>query len=206
MDETLTEMGEYLLENYPGDVTSFRVQFQELTLVSDRNHIIRLLTHLRDDTNCQFKQLIDLCGVDYPDRAERFDVVYHLLSLTQNLRVRVRIQTDEATAVPTAINVFRVANWYEREAWDMFGIMFDGHPDLRRLLTDYGFSGHPLKKDFPLTGYVEVRWDDEQKRIVQQPVSLTQEYRDFEFMSPWEGAQQVLDADGGSTDEEAGNG
>lgn len=204
MDETITELGEYLQDQWPELVRSVDVAFGELNVVTAREHVIALLTHLRDDSNCQFKQLIDVCGVDYPERAERFDVVYHLLSLTQNLRVRVKLSTDEKTAVPTSIGVFRTANWFERETWDMYGIMFDGHPDLRRLLTDYGFSGHPLRKDFPQTGYVEVRWDDEKKRIVQEPVSLTQDYRDFQFMSPWEGAQQVMDA---NTDEkEADNG
>lgn len=204
MEETLTELGEYLRDQWPEAVSSYVVAFDELTVVTDREHIIALLTHLRDDTNCQFKQLIDVCGVDFPERAERFEVVYHLLSLTQNQRIRVKLSTDEATAVPTSIPVFRTADWYEREAWDLYGIMFDGHPDLRRLLTDYGFSGHPLRKDFPQTGYVEVRWDDEQKRIVQEPVSLTQDYRDFQFMSPWEGAQYVMDAE--KEDKEADNG
>jgi NADH-quinone oxidoreductase subunit C len=157
--------------------------------------IVRVLTFLRDDTNCQFKLLMDLCGVDYPEREQRFDVVYNLLSLKQNQRVRVKVATDETTPVPSVTSVYSAAGWFEREAWDLYGIFFSDHPDLRRLLTDYGFEGHPLRKDFPLTGYVEVRYDEEQKRVVYEPVRLTQDFRTFDFMSPWEGMTPLLPGD-----------
>ena len=159
----------------------------ELTLRVQAGAIQRVLTYLRDQPQCQFKQLIDLCGVDYPERGERFEVVYHLLSLKHNQRIRVKVATDEATPVPSVAGVFRAAVWYERETWDMYGVLFADHPDLRRLLTDYGFEGHPLRKDFPQTGYVEVRYDDEQKRVIYEPVSLRQDWRSFDFLSPWEG-------------------
>ncbi len=168
---------------------------RELTLRTTPDRIIDLLTFLRDDPQCLFVQLMDVCGVDWPERAERFDVVYHLLSLKKNLRVRVKVRVDERTAVPSAVPVFPSAGWFEREAWDMYGIMFADHPDLRRILTDYGFQGFPLRKDFPLTGYVEVRYDEERKRVVYEPVRLTQEFRRFDFMSPWEGAQYILPGD-----------
>ncbi len=173
-----------------------QVAYGELNLVTTRDQILQVLTTLRDRFG--FQQLIDLCGVDYPDRAERFEVVYHLLSLTRNARVRVKVTTDEVQPVPSAIPVYPAADWFEREAFDMYGMLFSGHPDLRRLLTDYGFQGHPLRKDFPMTGYVEVRYDEEQKRVVYEPVKLAQEYRNFDFLSPWEGAEypaQVLPGD-----------
>lgn len=159
--------------------------YGELTLLTTRDQIIAVLTRLRDDFG--FQQLIDLCGVDYPARPERFEVVYHLLSMTRNLRVRVKVSTDEHQPVPSAIEVYPAAGWFEREAFDMYGVIFANHPDLRRLLTDYGFSGHPLRKDFPMTGYVEVRYDEAEKRVVYEPVKLTQEFRNFDFLSPWEG-------------------
>lgn len=168
-----------------------QVAFGELTLVAPRERIIEVLTVLRDRFG--FQQLLDLCGVDFPDREERFEVVYHLLSLTRNERLRIKVSTDEVKPVPSVISVYPCANWFEREAFDMYGMLFEGHPDLRRLLTDYGFQGHPLRKDFPMTGYVEVRYDDEQKRVVYEPVKLTQEYRNFDFLSPWEGAEYPLD-------------
>ena len=149
------------------------------------------LRTLRDDPRWLFETLIDVCGVDYPERAQRFDVVYHLLSMKKNIRIRVKLQTDERVAVPSVSGLFPTANWFEREAFDMYGILFSGHPDLRRLLTDYGFSGHPLRKDFPLSGFVEVRYDDEQKRVVYNPVKLQQEFRNFDYLSPWEGAKAV---------------
>lgn len=158
----------------------------ELNLVADRDGIVEALTVLRD--RFDFQQLIDLCGVDYPDRDARFEVVYHLLSLTRNVRLRVKVATDEATPVPSVTPVFPCADWFEREAFDMYGILFSGHPDLRRILTDYGFQGHPLRKDFPMTGYVEVRYDEAEKRVVYEPVKLNQEFRNFDFLSPWEGA------------------
>ncbi len=163
-----------------------QVAFGELTLIAARESIVPVLTALRDRFG--FQQLVDLCGVDYPDRAERFEVVYHLLSLTRNVRIRVKVATDEHQPVPSVITVYPNADWFEREAFDMYGMLFSDHPDLRRLLTDYGFQGHPLRKDFPMTGYVEVRYDEEQKRVVYEPVKLTQEFRQFDFQSPWEGA------------------
>lgn len=167
----------------------------ELTLTVQASSIIKTLTYLRDETNCLFTMLVDVCGVDYPEREKRFEVVYHLLSVRQNQRIRVKLATDEATPVPSVYGVFRSALWFEREAWDLYGIFFSDHPDLRRILTDYGFDGHPLRKDFPQTGYVEVRYDDEVKRVVYEPVKLVQEMRSFDFMSPWEGAQYVLPGD-----------
>ena len=172
-----------------------RIAFGELTLKVSAEKIVEVLTHLRDDEGCQFEVLIDICGVDYPEREKRFDVVYHLLSLRLNQRVRVKIATDETTPVPSVDRRLPAANWYEREAYDMYGILFSGHPDLRRILTDYGFQGYPMRKDFPLTGYVEVRYDDEQKRVVYEPVKLTQEFRNFDFESPWEGVDYVLPGD-----------
>ena len=164
-----------------------QVAFGELTLVAARERIVEVMTALRDQFG--FQQLLDVCGVDYPDREERFEVVYHLLSLTRNARVRVKVTTDEVQPVPTVIEVYPSANWFEREAFDMYGMLFSGHPDMRRLLTDYGFEGHPLRKDFLMTGYVEVRYDEEQRRVVYEPVKLTQEFRTFDFLSPWEGAE-----------------
>ena len=167
----------------------------ELTLVVAPSDIVRVLTALRDDGQCLFEVLIDICGVDYPERDKRFEVVYHLLSPRRNQRIRVKCEVDADTAVPSAVEVFPAANWFEREAYDMYGILFSGHPDLRRILTDYGFQGHPMRKDFPLTGYVEVRYDDAQKRVVYAPVKLTQEFRTFDFESPWEGVEYVLPGD-----------
>ncbi len=162
------------------------VAFGELTLTCHRDRIVEVLTDLRDRFG--FQQLLDVCGVDYPERTERFEVVYHLLSMTRNLRVRVKVSTDERAPVPSVHQVYPSADWFEREAFDMYGMLFSGHADLRRLLTDYGFQGHPLRKDFPMTGYVETRYDEEQKRVVYEPVKLTQEFRQFDFLSPWEGA------------------
>jgi NADH-quinone oxidoreductase subunit C len=174
---------------------SNEIAYDEVTINVPRDAIVAVLTKLRDNPKCQFEVLIDICGVDYPERAERFDVVYHLLSPRLNQRLRVKISTDEATPVASVNDVFPAANWYEREAYDLYGIRFTGHPDLRRILTDYGFQGHPLRKDFPLTGYVEVRYDDEKKRVVYEPVKLTQEFRDFDFESPWESPSHVLPGD-----------
>ncbi|MEO0800341.1 MAG: NADH-quinone oxidoreductase subunit C [Pseudomonadota bacterium] len=172
----------------------------EVTLVAKRDQILALMKNLRDDPIGRFEVLIDLCGVDYPARAERFDVVYHLLSMHNNQRLRVKVMTDEATPVASIVDVYPAADWYEREAYDMYGILFADHPDLRRLLTDYGFSGYPLRKDFPLTGNVEVRYDDEQKRVVYEPVKLMQEFRDFDFESPWEGTDYILPGDEKASD------
>ncbi|NQV84597.1 MAG: NADH-quinone oxidoreductase subunit C [Rhodospirillales bacterium] len=195
MDLALKDLGEYISGQLPKDVVSSDLQLGELCLNVRTESIVRVLTFLRDDVNCRFKQLVDVCGVDYPERDPRFDVVYNLLSLVNNSRVRIKIQTDEDTPVPTVTGVFSSANWWEREAWDMFGIYFSDHPDLRRILTDYGFEGHPLRKDFPLTGYKEIRYDDELKRVVYEPVKLTQDFRSFDFLSPWEGVQTLLPGD-----------
>ena len=176
-------------------VTGVSLSRGELTLEVAAAGILKAMAHLRDDPACDFKILVDLCGNDWPQREKRFDVVYHLLSLTQNQRIRVKAQVGEGEAIPSIISVYPAANWFEREAFDMYGIAFDGHPDLRRILTDYGFSGYPLRKDFPLTGYVELRYDEELKRVVYQPVQLVQEFRDFDFMSPWEGAPHILPGD-----------
>ncbi len=180
---------------FGADILASSTAFDEASISVPRDRIVEVLTKLRDDSKCQFEVLIDICGVDYPERAERFEVVYHLLSPRLNQRLRIKISTDETTAVPSVNDVFPAANWYEREAYDLYGIRFIGHPDLRRILTDYGFQGHPLRKDFPLTGYVEVRYDDEKKRVVYEPVKLTQEFRDFDFESPWEGPNYIIPGD-----------
>ena len=195
MDVALRDLGEYVQASVVSDVLSMSVEGDELCIVVRRESVTRVLTFLRDDINCQFKQLMDVCGVDYPGRAERFEVVYNLLSLTHNRRIRVKVYTDAETPVPSVTPVFSSANWWEREAWDLLGIYFVNHPDLRRILTDYGFEGHPLRKDFPLSGYVEVRYDEEQRRVVYEPVSLPQEFRSFDFLSPWEGIQPYLPGD-----------
>ena len=195
MDLALKDLGDYIAEALPQEVLGTEVEFDELMVRARPDLIVKVLTFLRDDVNCRFQQLMDLCGVDYPEREKRFEVVYNLLSLTHNMRVRVKVDTDEETPVPSVSGVFSSATWWEREAWDLFGIYFSEHPDLRRIMTDYGFDGHPLRKDFPLTGYVEVRYDDEQKRVVYEPVKLTQEFRTFDFLSPWEGVQGVLPGD-----------
>jgi NADH-quinone oxidoreductase subunit C len=188
MDEALKMIGDKVAAALPIAVTVVQSSFGELTILAEVSRVLDVLTFLRDDQECQFICFTDICGADYPEREKRFDVVYHLLSPKLNLRVRVKVQTDEATPVPSAIPVFPAADWCERETYDLFGILFDGHPDLRRILTDYGFEGHPLRKDFPMTGFVEVRYDDEEKRVVYEPVRLNQEFRQFDFMSPWEGA------------------
>ena len=187
-DETLAGLGQAAVDGAGGAITAFEVAHGELNLHAPAKRVVEALTFLRDAPAFRFQQLIDLCGVDYPDRPLRFDVVYHLLSLAKNHRVRLKVQTDEDTPVPTVISVYPCAEWFEREAFDMYGIGFSDHPDLRRLLTDYGFQGYPLRKDFPMTGYVEVRYDDEQKRVVYEPVKIN-EFRAFDFESPWEGAQ-----------------
>jgi NADH-quinone oxidoreductase subunit C len=190
----LETLGQSIVANAAGAITAAHVAFGELTLLGPAGRVVEALTFLRDhpDTRCQ--ELVDLCGVDYPDRPLRFDVVYHLLSMTKNHRLRLKVQTDEDTPVPSAVPAYPVADWFEREAFDMYGIFFSGHPDLRRLLTDYGFHGHPLRKDFPMTGYVEVRYDDALKRVVYEPVKIT-EFRQFDFLSPWEGADYALPGD-----------
>jgi NADH-quinone oxidoreductase subunit C len=195
MTMTLEELASHVEAKLQGAVERRDITRGELTVVVAREQIVRVLTELRDDSDCLFEVLIDICGVDYPEREHRFDVVYHLLSPRKNQRIRVKCETDEEMPVPSVVAVFPAANWFEREAYDMYGVLFSDHPDLRRILTDYGFQGYPLRKDFPLTGYVEVRYDDAQKRVVYEPVKLTQEFRSFDFMSPWEGTDYVLPGD-----------
>ena len=191
----LLALGEDIKAALPGAVTEAVVAFDELTILAEAASIVEVLKTLREDKRYRFVNFVDIAGADYPGREKRFDVVYHLLSPYKNVRIRVKVQTDEATPVPSVIEVFPAANWYEREAYDFYGILFSGHPDLRRILTDYGFEGYPLRKDFPLTGFVEVRYDDEQKRVVYEPVKLNQEFRNFDFLSPWEGTDYVLPGD-----------
>ena len=191
-NETLSELAEIIDAGMAGAVRSMDYAHGELTVLAKREQIVELMRFLRDDSQTMFWNIIDLCGVDYPQRKERFEVVYHVLSPRLNARLRVKVSTDEETPVPSITEIYPGANWYEREAWDMYGILFTGHPDLRRLLTDYGFEGHPLRKDFPLTGYVEVRYDDEVKRVVYEPVNLRQEFREFDFESPWLGPDYPL--------------
>jgi NADH-quinone oxidoreductase subunit C len=195
MDERLHNLGKAIMAALPGAVTSYQVARGELTITALAAEIVRVVTFLRDDERCQFWCIIDITAVDWPGREKRFDVVYHLLSPKQNQRIRIKVETDEATPVPSIVSVFPGADWYEREVYDLYGVLFTGHPDLRRILTDYGFEGHPLRKDFPLTGFVEVRWDDEQKRVVYEPVRLAQEFRNFDFLSPWEGPDYKLPGD-----------
>ena len=195
MDETLQRLGETIVGALAGAVTGHSVAYGELTVTANAADIVKVATFLRDDERCRFINIIDVTAVDWPSREKRFDVVYHFLSPTKNTRVRVKVETDEATPVPSITDVFPGADWFERETYDLYGVLFTGHPDLRRLLTDYGFQGHPLRKDFPLTGFVEVRYDDEQKRVVYEPVRLTQEFRKFDFLSPWEGADYPLPGD-----------
>jgi NADH-quinone oxidoreductase subunit C len=192
--EKLQALAEKAQADFKEAIVESVLAFGELTLTVDRERIVEIMAKLKQEPY-RFHQLIDVCGADYPKRAQRFDVVYHLLSLTQNIRLRVKVQTDEVLPVPSIRSVYPNADWYEREAFDMYGMLFSNHPDLRRLLTDYGFQGHPLRKDFPMTGHVEVRYDEEQKRVIYEPVKLTQEYRKFDFLSPWEGAQYVLPGD-----------
>ena len=195
MPETKKELANYLGDALGEAILGSTDAFGELTILVDRSRVLDVLKFLRDDPRSQFTCMVDVCGVDYPGRLNRFDVVYHLLSLTQNERIRVKLETDEVTPVDSCVDLFPAANWYEREAYDLYGILFDKHPDLRRILTDYGFTGHPLRKDFPLTGYVEVRYDEELKRVVYEPVKLAQEFRRFDDLSPWEGADGVLPGD-----------
>ena len=191
----MQNLSEHIAESIGDILVSREVQLNELVLTVRRDAIVRALTFLRDDSTADCKMLVDVCGVDYPSREERFEVVYNLLSLRQNHRVRVKVITDEDTPVPSVAEVFSSANWFEREVWDLYGVFFADHPDLRRILTDYGFEGHPLRKDFPMTGHVEVRYDDEDKRVVYEPVRLPQEFRSFDFLSPWEGTPRELPGD-----------
>ena len=195
MTETLEALGAHIKSSLGETCTAVQIAYDELTIFAEHSDILRVVAFLRDDPQCLFYSFIDLCGVDYPEREKRFDVVYHLLSPTTLNRIRIKLQVDEMTPVPSIISEFLGADWFEREAYDLYGIVFTGHPDMRRILTDYGFSGHPLRKDFPLTGYVEVRYDDEEKRVVYEPVKLAQEFRQFDFLSPWEGTDYVLPGD-----------
>jgi NADH-quinone oxidoreductase subunit C len=195
VNETLKTLGELIAADRGAAVLGWSVAFDELTVTVAFDAVVPFMTYLRDDPRLQFVNITDVCGVDWPAREKRFDVVYHLLSPRQNVRIRVKLMTDEDTPVPSVSSVFPGADWFEREVYDLYGIVFTGHPDLRRILTDYGFEGHPMRKDFPLTGFVEVRYDDEQKRVVYEPVRLAQQFRDFDFLSPWEGSEYVLPGD-----------
>ena len=195
MNQALIDLGDYIAGAAANEVERSELVSDELILWTRPASLIRLMTMLRDDSNCQFKVLVSVCGADYPAREQRFEVVYNLLSMKHNQRIRVKVATDEATPVPSVVGVFPSANWFERETWDLYGVLFSDHPDLRRILTDYGFEGHPLRKDFPLTGYVEVRYDEEQKRVVYEPVKLVQDFRTFDFTSPWEGMTRQLPGD-----------
>ncbi|WEK06165.1 MAG: NADH-quinone oxidoreductase subunit C [Candidatus Devosia phytovorans] len=200
MDETiqvdpLVDLGEHIAGSLGTAVLAQEVAFGELTLTVERDQIVAVVTFLRDDGRCRFVSFVDVCGADYPARDERFDVVYHFMSPYLNQRIRVKVTADDVTPVPSITGVFKGAQWFEREAYDLYGMLFSGHDDLRRILTDYGFDGHPLRKDFPTTGFVEVRYDEERKRVVYEPVKLMQEYRSFDYLSPWEGTDYVLPGD-----------
>jgi NADH-quinone oxidoreductase subunit C len=205
MDEMLEKLGSDITGALAGSVTSHQVGHGELTLTAVASDIVKVVTFLRDDENCQFWNIIDVTAIDWPGRERRFDVVYHFLSPKQNRRIRVKIEAGEDMPVPSIIDVFPGADWYERETYDLYGVLFVGHPDMRRLLTDYGFEGHPLRKDFPLTGFVEVRYDDEVKRVVYEPVRLNQEFRTFDFLSPWEGPGYPLPGDEKAKESKAGS-
>lgn len=193
--ELLETLGEHITAAHPDQVISATLAYGELNIEVTLSGLVELIGFLRSDPTCAFSTLIDITAVDHPQRAARFDVVYHLLSMYRNQRIRVRTAVREDELVPSLVEIFPGANWYEREVFDLFGILFSGHPDLRRIVTDYGFRGHPLRKDFPTTGYVEVRWNEDDKRVVYEPVKLVQEYRQFDFLSPWEGAKYVLPGD-----------
>ena len=193
--DALDQLADHLRLRCGDQVLDATVAFGELTVTSTVSGIVDLIEFLRSDSSCRFSTLVDITAVDYPSRQQRFDVVWHFLSMYQNHRIRVKVAIREDEMLPTLTAIYPAANWFEREIFDMFGILFTGHPDLRRILTDYGFSGHPLRKDFPTTGYVEVRYDDAEKRVIYEPVSLVQEYRQFDFLSPWEGVQYALPGD-----------
>jgi len=195
MQDTLDNLGHAIKTALPSAIIGHEVARGELTVLARAADVVKVATFLRDDPACQFVCIIDVTAVDWPGREQRFDVVYHFLSPRLNQRIRLKVQTDEVTPVPSLIDVFKGADWFERETYDLYGVLFTGHPDMRRILTDYGFQGHPLRKDFPLTGFVEVRWDDEQKRVVYDKVQLAQEFRNFDFLSPWEGTDYVLPGD-----------
>ena len=190
-DGALEELGQHVASVLSDQVMGISIAHDELMVTARAEQIVKVVTFLRDDPMCLFKVLVDICGTDYPERPKRFDIVYNLLSLVHNQRIRIKVEADDETPVPSITGVHNSANWFEREIWDMYGVMFSDHPDLRRLLTDYGFEGHPLRKDFPLTGFVETRYDEERKRVVYDPVKLSQEFRKFDFLSPWEGASNT---------------
>jgi NADH-quinone oxidoreductase subunit C len=195
MSADLKDLGDYIAASLGEAITDTAVTYGELTVLARAEDVVRVVRFLRDDPRCRFVSFVDICGADYPGRERRFDVVYHFLSPYLNHRIRLKVEADETTAVPSLVAVFPAANWFEREVYDLYGVLFSGHPDLRRILTDYGFEGHPLRKDFPMTGFVEVRYDEAQGRVVYQPVSLSQEFRNFDFLSPWEGTDYVLPGD-----------
>lgn len=195
MTEALRELGSYLEQKRPDCILGWDISHDELNIDVAPANITGFVEFLKTDRTCKFSSLVDIAGVDYPERAKRFDVVYHFLSMYQNHRIRLRVSVREDEMVPSIVDIHPSANWFEREVYDMFGVLFTGHPDLRRILTDYGFRGHPLRKDFPTSGYTEVRYDEAQKRVVYEPVNLVQEYRQFDFMSPWEGAEYILPGD-----------
>jgi len=195
MDETLERIAATIKNALGTSVTGYEISRGELTVHAQAADIVKIVTFLRDDPSCQFSCIVDITAVDWPSREQRFDVVYHLLSPRMNQRIRVKVVTDETTPVASLVDVYRGADWFERETYDLYGVLFTGHPDMRRILTDYGFDGHPLRKDFPLTGFVEVRWDDEEKRVRYDKVKLSQEFRNFDFLSPWEGTDYVLPGD-----------
>jgi NADH-quinone oxidoreductase subunit C len=195
MTDSLQDLGDHVAAAFPDAVTEKTIAHGELAITVRRDAVARVLGFLRDDPQCLFTVLVDICGADYPERPARFDVVYNLLSLKHNRRIRIKVEADEESAVPSVTGIYSAAGWFERETWDLMGVYFSDHPDLRRILTDYGFEGHPLRKDFPLTGYVELRYDEVQKRVVYEPVQLKQEFRSFDFLSPWEGMSHILPGD-----------
>jgi len=195
LEDPLAALGSHIADALGASVLSYEIAYGELTIEVEPQSIVSVAQFLRDDPECRFVSITDVCGVDYPEREQRFDVVYHFMSPYRNLRIRVKLMADDVTPVPSITGVFRGADWFEREAYDLYGVLFSGHPDLRRILTDYGFDGHPLRKDFPLTGFVEVRYDEERKRVVYEPVKLMQEFRSFDYLSPWEGTDYVLPGD-----------
>lgn len=195
MNQALNDLGDYIAGLIADSLEEHRLINDELVLIARPETLRKVMRFLRDDSQCQFKLLVDVCGVDYPEREQRFEVVYNLLSISHNQRIRVKVSVSEDEPVPSVAPLYPTANWFEREVWDLYGVFFAEHPDLRRILTDYGFEGHPLRKDFPLTGHVEVRYDEEQKRVVYEPVRLTQDFRSFDFLSPWEGMTRNLPGD-----------
>ncbi len=204
MDDKLKALADYIAAALPGAAIESEIRHHELCCRIERDALLRVLGFLRDDPKCRFTMLCDICGVDYPDRPRRFEVVYNLLSVTLNQRIRLKLETDEESPVPSATALYSSAGWWEREAWDLYGIYFGDNPDLRRILTDYGFEGHPLRKDFPLTGFVELKYDEDQKRVLYEPVRLKQEFRSFDFLSPWEGMDKILPGDEKASGEDPG--